>query len=50
LGWAELLICAGCKKIRNHEGIWEGLEVYIEKRSEARFTHGICPECSGRLR
>lgn len=43
-------ICAGCKKIRNHEGVWEQLEVYIENRSEARFTHGICPECSGLFR
>jgi integral membrane sensor domain MASE1 len=43
-------ICAACKKIRNHDGVWEQLEVYIENRSEARFTHGICPDCSTRFR
>jgi PAS domain S-box-containing protein len=44
-----LPICAGCKKIRNAQGIWMPLEVYISERSEADFTHGICPECMARL-
>jgi PAS domain S-box-containing protein len=38
-------VCAWCKKIRNDKGYWEQVENYIEKRSDARFTHGICPEC-----
>lgn len=44
-----LPICSSCKKIRNDEGDWEYLEVYISNRSEAEFTHGICPECTQRL-
>lgn len=44
-----LPICAGCKKIRNAQGSWTPLEVYIAERSEADFTHGICPECMARL-
>jgi hypothetical protein len=38
-------ICAVCKKIRNKEGKWIQLEVYIRDNSEADFSHGICPDC-----
>jgi hypothetical protein len=38
-------ICAHCKNVRNDQGYWEQVETYIGGRSEARFTHGICPEC-----
>jgi PleD family two-component response regulator len=41
-----LPICASCKNIRNDQGYWEQIEVYIKERSEAEFTHGICPECA----
>lgn len=40
-----LPICASCKKIRDDEGYWHNVEEYIQKYSEADFTHGICPEC-----
>ena len=38
-------ICMYCKKIRDNHGEWEQLEVYISMRSDAEFSHGICPEC-----
>jgi len=38
-------ICASCKKIRDDSGFWNQVETYIEKHSDAQFTHGICPEC-----
>jgi CheY-like chemotaxis protein len=41
-----LPICATCKKIRDEQGGWNPLEVYISEHSEADFTHGICPDCS----
>ena len=41
-----LPICAQCKKIRDTEGTWQHLEVYIGERSSARFSHGYCPECA----
>jgi PAS domain S-box-containing protein len=44
-----LPICASCKKIRNDKGYWEQIEIYIHDRSEADFTHGICPECAKKL-
>ena len=38
-------ICASCKKIKDDKGYWHQIEVYIRDRSEAEFSHGICPEC-----
>ncbi len=45
-----LPICATCKKIRNDQGAWEQMEGYITRRSEAAFTHGICPVCAAGFR
>lgn len=44
-----LPICASCKQIRDDRGHWNEIEVYIEKHSEAEFSHGICPECARKL-
>jgi PleD family two-component response regulator len=44
-------ICAWCgNKIQDEDGEWVKVEAYIEARSEAMFTHGICPECLKKLR
>lgn len=43
-------ICAWCKKVRDGEYYWEAVEKYIEKHSEAEFTHGICPECLKKIK
>ena len=40
-----LPICSFCKKIRDDEGYWSQVESYIAKHTDARFSHGICPEC-----
>jgi hypothetical protein len=40
-----LPICAHCKKVRDDQGYWTQIEQYIRARSEAEFSHGICPEC-----
>lgn len=42
-------ICANCKKIRDDEGYWRQIEVYIQERSSATFSHGICPDCAKKL-
>lgn len=41
-----LPICAGCKKIRDGQGAWHQLEVYIRDRTGAEFSHGMCPACT----
>lgn len=40
-----LPICSVCKSIRNESDDWEPLEAFISKRSDADFTHGLCPTC-----
>lgn len=42
-------ICASCKKIRGDTGYWQEIEAYIQERTEALFTHGICPDCKKKL-
>ena len=44
-----LPICSSCKKIRDDKGYWNQIETYIRERSEADFTHGICPKCAKML-
>ena len=44
-----LPICTNCKKIRGDSGFWQRVETYIQEHSEARFTHGICPDCMDAL-
>lgn len=41
----QLPICAHCKRIRDAQDNWLQLEEYLLDHSEARFSHGICPEC-----
>ena len=38
-------ICAQCKKIRDDKGYWQQVEVYVRDHSQAKFSHGLCPEC-----
>jgi DNA-binding response OmpR family regulator len=40
-----LPICPRCKKIRGSRERWEAVESYLMKRSDALFSHGICPDC-----
>jgi hypothetical protein len=40
-----LPICSSCKKIRDDQGYWEQVEIYIAKHSDADFSHGLCPDC-----
>jgi hypothetical protein len=50
-----LPICAHCKKVRL-EGAdprdsrgWVAIESYISRKTEAQFSHSICPDCMARL-
>lgn len=44
-----LPICASCKKVRDDAGYWQLIERYVEERSEATFSHGLCPDCARQL-
>ncbi len=44
-----LPICSYCKRIRGEGDAWTRIETYIASRTDATFTHGICPECKETL-
>lgn len=42
-------ICSSCKKIRDDQGFWKQVETYVAEHSEAKFSHGPCPDCARQL-
>lgn len=44
-----LPICAHCRKIRQDSGYWQQLEIYVQEHTDAKFTHGLCPDCTHKL-
>lgn len=40
-----LPICSTCKKIRDDEGVWHAVEVYMRTHMDSDFSHGFCPDC-----
>ena len=45
-----LPICCYCKKIRDDGNYWHRVESYITGHANVRFSHGICPDCSEKLK
>ena len=49
-------ICMECKKIRttgadsSAQDSWKEIESYISQRTDAKFSHGICPQCLDKAR
>ncbi len=43
-----LPICASCKRIKNEAGRWEAVESFVRERTDAEFSHGLCPDCAAR--
>lgn len=44
-----LPICASCKNVRDDNGYWSKIEMYISRHSQLDFSHGICPDCAKTL-
>lgn len=44
-----LPICSKCKNIRDDKGYWHKVEAYIMDRTDAQFSHGLCPTCAKEL-
>jgi hypothetical protein len=50
-----LPICANCKRIRisdanpRNQKNWMKIESYLSDRTDAKFSHSICPECMKKL-
>lgn len=43
-------ICAWCKKIRDDEHYWHRVDDYLKNHMDIQITHGICPECSEKMK
>lgn len=43
-------ICSYCKQVRTDKGYWQQVETFIHERTEAKFSHGICPSCAEGVR
>ncbi len=41
--------CANCRKVRDDHGEWQRMERYIQSHTNAKFTHGLCPDCATEL-
>jgi len=41
-----LPICAYCKKIRDDNNYWQGVDHYLSEHSDARFSPSLCPDCA----
>ena len=41
-----LPICMHCKKIRDDEGAWTQLEIYIRDHTGVDFSHSLCQTCA----
>jgi CheY-like chemotaxis protein len=44
-----LPICTYCKRIRGDDQYWTQVESYVSARSDAQFSHAICPPCAQKL-
>ncbi len=44
-----LPICANCRRIRDDNGRWIHIELYLTRHSDASFSHGLCDECASKL-
>lgn len=40
-----LPVCAGCKRVRDDEGLWRGIEEYLWTHADVMVSHGLCPSC-----
>lgn len=38
-------ICSSCKNVRDDQGYWKQVEIYVRDHTEAEFSHGVCPNC-----
>ncbi len=46
----ELLpVCSSCKKVRDDDGYWEHLDIYLSKNTDTTISHGLCPDCARKL-
>jgi DNA-binding response OmpR family regulator len=40
-----LKACCYCHRVRDDDDQWLPIERFVQRHSQAKFSHGICPEC-----
>lgn len=45
-----LPICSQCNRVRDESGDWHPMWMYLKIHTNASFNHGICPECSRKVK
>jgi DNA-binding response OmpR family regulator len=45
-----LPICSLCKRVRDDHNYWHQVESYVQKHTDARFTHSYCPDCFSKFK
>ena len=43
-----LPVCAWCHKVRDDEGYWNRVDMFLEQHTRVQITHSICPDCQSR--
>ncbi len=43
-------ICGWCKSVRSDQGYWQSVEQYVRARTDATFSHGMCPTCAEKFK
>ncbi|MEX2471994.1 MAG: PAS domain-containing protein [Gemmatimonadota bacterium] len=38
-------VCSWCRRVRDDQGYWQGIESYIAEQSGSLVTHAMCPDC-----
>lgn len=44
-----LPVCVNCKRVRDDDGYWEQIDLYIRDHTDAEVSHSICPPCTQAL-
>lgn len=44
-----LSVCAWCGRVRDDQGDWKEAGADMNGHAGVKFTHGICPDCAGKL-
>lgn len=44
-----LPICGHCKKVRDDQGYWKQVELYLHEQTGTEVSHSLCPDCVAEL-
>ena len=44
-----ITVCSYCHNVHIHEKVWAQMEEFVSERTQAKFSHGICPACYAKL-